>query len=198
MAPGLRPQVGPRQYGFDQTYGYLHGQLDQYSHRYKNGDRTWHRNDRFIDEEGHATDLIAAEAERTIRNSREQPLFLWVAFSVPHHPVQEEAQWVDPYRPSIQDPSRRQYAASVTHMDAAIGRIVKALEESGLLDNTLIFFSSDNGGQQDYSSSTEYGGTARIWPLATTGRCAAGKATCTREASACRHSSTGAARCGKP
>ena len=161
---GLRPQVGPRQYGFEQTYGYFHGQIDQYSHRYKNGDPTWHRNDIFLDEEGHATDLIAAEAVRIIKSSREQPLFLWAGFSVPHHPVQEEAQWLDPYRQSIQNPSRRLYAASVTHMDAAVGRIVKALDESGQFDNTLILFTSDNGGQQDYASSTEYGGKYGPYP----------------------------------
>lgn len=161
---GLRPQVGPRQYGFEQTYGYLHGQIDQYTHRYKNGDRTWHRNDSFLDEEGHATDLIAAEAVRIILSSREQPLLLWVAFSVPHHPVQEEPQWSKPYEQSIQDPSRRLYAASVTHMDAAVGRIVKALEEAGQLNNTLLFFTSDNGGQQNYASSTEYGGKHGPYP----------------------------------
>src|SRR5262249_50040567 len=54
---GLRPEVGPRKYGFDHSYGYLHGQIDQLTHRYKNGDRTWHRDDVFIDEQGHATDL---------------------------------------------------------------------------------------------------------------------------------------------
>ena len=61
---GLRPEVGPRQYGFDRTYGYFHGQIDQYTHRYKNGDRSWHRNDEFVDEKGHATDLIADETVR--------------------------------------------------------------------------------------------------------------------------------------
>ena len=161
---GLRPQVGPRQYGFEQSYGYFHGQIDQYTHRYKNGDRTWHRNDSFLDEEGHATDLIAAEAVRIIKRPWRQPFLLWVGFSVPHHPVQEEQQWLAPYQQSIQDPSRRLYAASVAHMDAAIGRIVKALDEAGQLDNTLIFFTSDNGGQQDYASDTEYGGKHGPYP----------------------------------
>ena len=39
---GLRPEVGPLEYGFDQSYGYLHGQVDPLIHDYKNGDRTWH------------------------------------------------------------------------------------------------------------------------------------------------------------
>jgi arylsulfatase B len=83
---GLRPEAGPRQYGFDQTYGYLHGQIDQYTHRYKNGDRSWHRNDVFVDEAGHATDLIADETVRFLETRRKTPFFLWVAFSVPHFP----------------------------------------------------------------------------------------------------------------
>jgi arylsulfatase A-like enzyme len=155
---GLRREVGPRQYGFDQSYGYFHGQLDQYTHLYKNGDRTWHRNDEFVDEKGHATDLIAEEAVRFLDKKRKAPFFLWVAFSVPHHPVQEEEKWIAPYKESIEDPSRRIFAASVSHMDAAIGRIVTALERNGLDSNTLILFTSDNGGQQNYESKTEYEG----------------------------------------
>jgi len=56
------------------------------------------------------------------------------------------------------------YAASVAHMDAAIGWIVKALDEADQLDNTLIFFTSDNGGQQNYASNTEYGGKHGPYP----------------------------------
>jgi len=161
---GLRPEVGPRRYGFDQTYGYLHGQIDQYTHRYKNGDRTWHRNDEFVDEKGHATDLIADDAVRFVSAQHKQPFFLWVAFSVPHHPVQEEEKWLTPYRESIKDPSRRLYAASIGHMDSAIGRIVEALDKGGQLKNTLILFTSDNGGQRDYQSKTEYEGKHGPYP----------------------------------
>jgi arylsulfatase A-like enzyme len=161
---GLRPEVGPRRYGFERSYGYLHGQLDQYTHRYKNGDRTWHRDDEFIDEKGHATDLIADEAIRFIQAKRDGPFFLWVAFSVPHHPVQEEAKWTEPYAKTIADPSRRLYAASVTHMDDAIGRIVEAMKKAGQIANTVIHFTSDNGGQRDYRSKTEYGGNHGPYP----------------------------------
>jgi arylsulfatase A-like enzyme len=155
---GLRPEVGPRKYGFDQTYGYFHGQIDPLTHRYKNGDRSWHRNDEFVDEKGHATDLLADEAVRFLKAKRKEPFFLWVAFSVPHHPLVEEDKWLAPYKDKIKDPSRRLYAASITHMDAAIGRMVDALEKSGRLDNTIILFTSDNGGQQNYVSKTEYEG----------------------------------------
>jgi len=161
---GLRPEAGPRQYGFEQTYGYLHGQIDQYTHRYKNGDRSWHRNDMFLDETGHATDLIADEAVRFLGTSRKEPFFLWVAFSVPHFPLQEEDKWTAPYADSIKDPSRRLCAASVTHMDDAIGRIVEALKRRGQLSETVILFMSDNGGPDRYSSETDYEGKHGPYP----------------------------------
>jgi arylsulfatase A-like enzyme len=162
---GLRPEVGPRKYGFDRTYGSLHGQIDQLTHRYKNGDRSWHRNDEFLDEAGHATDLIAAEAASIIRAKRDRPLFLWVAFTVPHYPLQEDEKWVAPYKETIAEPSRRLNAASVTHMDDAIGRLVAALEQSGQLENTLIVFTSDNGGQRNYASKTDYEGKHGPYPV---------------------------------
>ncbi len=155
---GLRPEVGPRMYGFDSSYGYLHGQIDQFTHIYKNGDRSWHRNEEFIDEEGHATDLIANEAVKLIRESTaSQPFFLYTAFSVPHYPLQEDDRWIKPYEKSIANESRRLYAASMTHMDNAIGRVLAALEGKNLASNTLVIFISDNGGQQDWEAgSGEY------------------------------------------
>ncbi len=155
---GLRPEVGPRQYGFRSTHGFFHGQIDQYAHVYKNGDRSWHRNDKFVDEKGHATDLITDEAIRFVQAERDGPFFLYVAYSVPHYPVQEPDEWLARYEGKIADPSRRAYAASLTHMDAGIGRIIKALERSKQLENTLVVYTSDNGGQDSWSSSTQYGG----------------------------------------
>jgi arylsulfatase A-like enzyme len=154
----LQPEVGPRRFGFDHTYGYLHGQIDPYTHRYKTGDRTWHRNDVFVDEKGHATDLIAGEAVRFLAEKRKDPFFLYVAFSVPHHPLAEEEQWLAPYQDAIKDPSRRLFAASITHLDAAVGRIVAALEKNGQIRDTVILFTSDNGGQRDFHSRTQYSG----------------------------------------
>lgn len=154
---GLRPENGPRQYGFEYTYGYLHGQIDQYTHEYKNGDRSWHRNDVFIDEEGHATDLITNEAIKFITEIRDKtkPFFLYVPFSVPHYPVQEADKWIEPYN-SIKNESRRKYAASMTHMDDAIGQLIKTLDKENLRENTLVIFISDNGGQENWTPTFEY------------------------------------------
>jgi len=154
---GLRLESGPDRYGFEHTYGYLHGQIDQYSHEYKNGDQSWHRNGKFVEEEGHATDLIANEATQYIKEIRDKskPFFLYVTFSVPHYPLQEEEKWVAPYN-SLVNESRRVFAASVTHMDHVVGQLVKILEEEDLRRNTLVVFVSDNGGQENWFPTFEY------------------------------------------
>ncbi len=151
---GLRPEVGPTSYGFDTSYGYLHGQIDQYTHIYKNGDISWHRNEQFIEEEGHATDLLTDEAVKLIEHSTaDKPFFLYTAFSVPHYPVQEPKEWTAPYEGKIDNHDRLIYAASMTHMDHAIGRIIEAVENKGITEETLIVFISDNGGQQDWTAT---------------------------------------------
>jgi arylsulfatase A-like enzyme len=136
------------------SYGYLHGQIDPYTHRYKFGDRTWHRNDELMEEEGHATDLITNDAIRFIR-SGSQPFFLYVAFSVPHYPLAEPKRWTDVYEGRIEERSRKLFAASVSHMDEGIGRIVRELDQAGIRDNTLVVYSSDNGGQDNWMNTEE-------------------------------------------
>jgi len=157
---GTVPEARPMQFGFNSSYGYLRGQIDPYTHLYKNGDKTWHRNDMLVDEEGHATDLITDEAIRFIENShgKSNPFFLYVAYSVPHYPLEEPGNWIDMYEQSIANESRRLYAASVTHMDDCIGRIMSVLRENEMEKNTIVMFFSDNGRQKSWHSKTQYNG----------------------------------------
>jgi arylsulfatase A-like enzyme len=156
---GAPPDSRPLLFGFDTSYGYFRGQIDPYTHHYKTGARTWHRNDQLLDEPGHATDLIAAEAIRVIRSAGDKPFFLYTAFSVPHYPLSEPSEWTSLYDGEIEDRWRKLNAASISHMDDAIGRIVETLEESGLRENTLIVFTSDNGGQQSWNApASQYEG----------------------------------------
>lgn len=157
---GETPPHRPLGYGFDTTYGYLRGQIDPYTHRYKQGDHvTWHRNDQFIDEQGHVTDLITEEAIRVIEQSGAEPFFLYVAHHAPHAPLNEPPSWIARYEKTFDDVWRRHFAAAITHLDNGIGRLVEALERSGKRRNTLILYSSDNGGQRDWPApETEYNG----------------------------------------
>ncbi|MCF6359115.1 MAG: sulfatase-like hydrolase/transferase, partial [Draconibacterium sp.] len=157
---GTVPEARPMKFGFNSSYGYLRGQIDPYTHLYKNGNKTWHKNDILIDEEGHATDLITDEAIRVINDShkKDKPLFIYVAYSVPHYPLAEPEKWIDMYKQSIPNESRRLFAASVTHMDYSIGRIITTLNKNKMLENTVVLFVSDNGGQESWHSKTQYNG----------------------------------------
>jgi arylsulfatase A-like enzyme len=158
------PPYTPLKYGFQSSYGYFDGQIDPYTHEYKTETeltdrKSWHRNDQYLDESGiHATDLITKEAVRLIEEERSNPLFLYVAYNVPHTPLDEPDEWLSLYDELTIEPSRKWFAASVSHMDDGIGKIMDALERSGKRENTLVLFISDNGGQHSWQSNTEYRG----------------------------------------
>ncbi|WP_281298647.1 sulfatase-like hydrolase/transferase [Flavobacterium limnophilum] len=157
---GLQPSSGPKAYGFDYSYGFLHGQIDQYTHKYKNGDESWYRNGEFIVEKGHATDLITEEAIKWISEKRDikKNFFIQLAYSAPHFPLQEEQKWKDPYMHSIKNSSRRDFAAAMSHMDNSIGLLLGKLKQEKLDKNTLIIFMSDNGAMENWDSKKQYNG----------------------------------------
>lgn len=155
---GSPPVCVPLQHGFKTSYGYFHGQIDPYTHLYKTGVRSWHRNDQYLEENGHATDLITREAVRIIASQPATSFFLYVAYSVPHFPLDEPEKWTAMYEGRIEEWSRRLYAASVTHMDRGIGDILEALERTDQRSETVVIFVSDNGGQKSWSSKTQYKG----------------------------------------
>jgi arylsulfatase A-like enzyme len=152
------PPHTPTKYGFESSYGALDGQIDPYTHRYKTGPNSWHRNDKLFVEEGHATDLITDEAIRVIEQEKSDPFFLYVAYTVPHYPLDEPKEWTSQYDHLNLYPSQRQFAAAVTHMDDGIGRIIEALDRTDQREKTLILFTSDNGSQRSWDSDKEYGG----------------------------------------
>ena len=150
---GAVPEGRPMKYGFNSSYGSLLGQIDPVTHLYKNGSKTWHRNDKLIEEEGHATDLITQEAIRFINKPRNKnaPFFLYVAFTVPHYPLEEPTEWTDMYLKTTGNESRRKNAASVSHMDNSIGKILEVLKKKGIEENTIVMFLSDNGAQRNWT-----------------------------------------------
>lgn len=135
----------PTARGFEHQHGFYLGATDYFTHE-RDGGLDWHRNDRALRQEGYTTDLIAAEAVQILeqRASDRRPFFLYVAFNAPHTPLQATEAYLARYAKLPE--KRRAYAAMITQMDDAIGRIVSTLEQKGLRENTLIVFSSDNGG----------------------------------------------------
>ena len=138
------PAYLPTRRGFDHQYGHYNGNIDYYTHE-RDGGLDWHRDDRVNHDEGYSTHLIAREAVRLIKEkSADQPLFLYVPFNAVHSPHQVPEHYKKPYA-ALAEP-RRTYAGMVAAEDEAVGQIVAALEAKGIRQNTLIVWSSDNGG----------------------------------------------------
>ena len=134
----------PTSRGFDHQYGHYCGAIDYFKH-VRDGGFDWHRDDQVCRDEGYSTHLVAREAERLLREQPAgKPFFLYVPFNAVHAPHQVPEKYCAPYT-SLSEP-RRTYAGMVAAMDEAIGGILAALDARGLRTNTLIFFSSDNGG----------------------------------------------------
>jgi arylsulfatase A len=97
--------------------------------------------------EGFSCQLVADEGIRWISSGRDKnkPFFLFVCFHEPHEPVESPDDLVAKYRDVAENDDQAQYFANVENMDAAVGRLVAELDEQGVRDNTLIYFSSDNG-----------------------------------------------------
>ena len=134
----------PTARGFDHQYGHYFGALDYFTH-IRDGSHDWYRNDKELKEEGYSTNLLAREACRLIKEkNKDRPLFLYVPFNGVHSPMQVPDSYMQPY--AALKENRRKLAGMLSAVDEAVGQIVAALEETGQRGNTLILFSSDNGG----------------------------------------------------
>lgn len=149
---GGAPECRPPAQGFEESFGFYNGCIDYYSHIFywglgggvppmydlwKNGQEVW-ENGQYLN------DLIIREAQRFIRNHREEPFFLYVPFNAPHYPMHASPEYWERVS-HIQDPHRRAQAAMVSVLDDGVGAVVAEIERNGLRNDTLIFFISDNG-----------------------------------------------------
>lgn len=139
-----RREQWPTAHGFDHFFGFLTGAIDYFSHE-AFGARDWQRNGKSVDQRGYSTVLLGTEAVRTIRTREEsRPLFLCVSFNAPHYPAQAQQHLIQKYQDSLERP-RTKYAAVVDALDNAIGRILGAIEDESIAENTVVLFLSDNG-----------------------------------------------------
>jgi arylsulfatase A-like enzyme len=141
----FQPEYLPTRRGFAIQYGHYNGMID-YMTKLRDSGYDWHRNDRELRQEGYTTDLIGAEAAKIVReHDPQQPLFLYIPFNAVHTPIQAPPEKYMAKFPNLKG-EQRIYAAMVYAMDAAVGEVIAALDQQQMRDNTLIIFSSDNGG----------------------------------------------------
>ena len=132
---GLESENHPCKRGFDHFHGFLGDMMDDYYTHLRHDQNYMRKGLEVIDPRGHA--------------HSSQPFFLYLAYNAPHTPIQPPEDWIERVRQREIDasPERVKYIALVEHMDAGIGRVLDALEKTGQLANTLVIYTSDNGGQ---------------------------------------------------
>ena len=147
---GITSPNTPTDRGFDFFHGFLGDMMDDYWTHLRHGQNFMRRNTDQITPEGHATDLFTQWACEYVkeRSSHSEPFFLYLAYNAPHSPVQPPPEWLEKVKkrqPGIHE-TRANLVALIEHMDSGIGRLLRTLEEQQVSKNTLVIFSSDNGG----------------------------------------------------
>ena len=140
---GGQPQFHPNRRGFDEFFGFLGG-ANAYLPR--NGAiPNIQRNGTPVEEKEYLTDALAREAVSFVERNRERPFLLYLAFNAVHTPMHADDARLKRFE-SIPDVQRRTYAAMLSAMDDAVGKVLGKLRQSGLEEKTMVFFFSDNGG----------------------------------------------------
>ena len=161
---GETPQAAPNARGFDETLGFLAGAsmyLRKNDPQAENSYQDFDPIDKFlwanlsfaVTNNGsrrfypfeYMTDYLGDEAVKAIKANQNRPFFIYLAFNAPHTPLQALKSDYDAL-PQIKDHRLRVYGAMVRALDRNVGHVLSALRENGLDQNTLVFFTSDNGG----------------------------------------------------
>ena len=145
------------EHGWDAFFGYLGGNVDYFSHRELSDLHVLYRGREPASAKGYMTQLITDASIDFIERQQDRPFFLFVSHECPHFPFQgpgdgdkvvNEQNWTTPDSAS--------YVAMLEDLDSEVGRLLAALDERGLAENTLVAFASDNGG---------FAGAGRMGPL---------------------------------
>jgi arylsulfatase A-like enzyme len=145
---GMLSRHSPIKNGFDYFYGIKSGAADYISHK-NEGKNDLFENDTPIDEEGYLTNLFSEKAAAFIRKKHDRPFFLTLTFNAPHWPWQGpgDKAYADtvPFR---KGGSATVYSAMMKSMDDGVGKVLQALDEAHLTNETIVIFTNDNGGER--------------------------------------------------
>jgi len=183
-----KPEYFPCHYGFDKFVGHTHGCIDFFTHVYGSLGHDWYEDCQPLHEEGYTTELIADHAIKFLSEKKQDPFFLYLPFNAPHYgksdpdnmpdhtivlqkgttqqginyanTLQAPQKYLDKFT-HIEDVYRRYYSAMVSCLDDNIGKILNYLEENHKMENTIIWFISDNGGYSETNFKHSSNGVLR-------------------------------------
>jgi arylsulfatase A-like enzyme len=153
---GILPKFGPLKSGYDHFYGFRGGAIDYFAHQGTDHKDDFWNDDAAIRETGYTTELFGRRAVDSIdayARSR-QPFFISLHFNAPHWPwetVDDEAESDRLRTKALTDydgGTQRTYQRMIQAMDLQIGRVLQALDANNLAENTIVIFTSDNGGER--------------------------------------------------
>lgn len=151
---GYPPCFGPRKSGYEEFYGFHAGGADYFAHCDPRGRPDFWLNEEPHEEDGYLTDLLSRRAVDFVkRQSADKPFYLSLHYSAPHWPWltredRAESERLKGMGKHVDGGSIATYQRMIHHMDEGIGWLLDALEEQGMSENTLIVFTSDNGGER--------------------------------------------------
>lgn len=155
---GALPDHGPRSYGYDTFFGFLGGATDYFQHRMFLNKQVSNDglvvNEEFVERQGYLTDVLGDETVKVIKektSDKSNPFFISLHFNAPHWPwegPEDEEVAKELKNLSGTEGNIEVYGRMVRSMDANIGRVIDTLKETGQFDNTLVIFTSDNGGER--------------------------------------------------
>ncbi len=149
---GLDTPNTPNERGFDEFHGFLGDMMDDYYDHRRHENNYMRHNGEVIDPKGHATDVFTQWAIDYLdeRKGTDEPFFLYLAYNAPHAPIQPPDDWLARVRQREGDgitEQRAKLVALIEHLDDGVGRLLDALNANDQAENTLVVFTSDNGGQ---------------------------------------------------
>ena len=141
---------GPLDMGFDEFFGHLGGFIENYTHYFLHGTGfhdLWEGNEEIDRRDEYFPRMMNDQAIDFIDRNQDNEFLLYLAYNLPHYPEQSEDKYGQYYETA--EDRVRQYGMTVSTVDGLIGEVIDKLEETGLRDNTIVVFMSDNGHSQD-------------------------------------------------
>jgi arylsulfatase A-like enzyme len=171
---GFTPAFGPNAHGFDEFFGFLSGAVDYWTHRGGDGQPDLFENTTPAETPAYLTDEITRRTVNFINSHATRPFFVEVAYNAVHWPFQvhdrrpSEAERRGPVRlyqgPNDPVPATRQdYVKMLQRADEGVGEILAALGRHGIAGNTLVIFTSDNGGEWLSRNDPFFHRKATLW-----------------------------------
>lgn len=151
---GHPPHFGPRMSGYEEFYGFHAGGADYFAHTDPRGNPDLWEDEARVEQDGYLTDLLSRRAVDFIdRQQQDNPFLLSLHYSAPHWPWLTRDDEADSAHTKakgehLDGGSIAKYQRMIHHMDEGIGWVLDALKRNGLDDNTLVVFTSDNGGER--------------------------------------------------